>query len=832
MKRLTALLLSVLFLLTFLPVSVPASDSPSEPVYWTPVEDRTEVDLNTYSSSVDISEILNVPGTDVFLPIVEDEPAATDLDSQIAEYAPQFNGQSVRLSLQGEPADCLRFLTSFQFGDLDVEFLNSQGLTEQAISEDHGFSDAQIYKLKDVQGLTKLTIEDNDTFVTNIDMDDVFPTLTDLTLRYYGGYHSILGNLTARQMPALKHMTLLLNSSTDLWELTDRSGLLFPEGLETLDIYQDDMLIDPQYITDPYLITGLQLNCPNVLVNGVSVSELTPELQADATTEDAMRCAKIVTTAMKTLDNARYAAVPLSFEAPHVYGKLLFVSMESGFYDFNIPGCVEQLSYFDGMSAGLFEKLWEYYSPATPEEMAEMYGPEYDIGTSMPREVPQEVLADGIDDTDTLVIIYTIRTQLGADNGDETPYREDTNVVIADMQTGTVYAPYTAFTMDPYADSDPYYYSEGGVSIATAQVMDAYNADGYVAQAAQGRDGITVPAGPSEATVPADAAAPEDANAAADPNAPADAAPAADSALPDAALTADILTILNNGTYSDTLAALQGGEVLTSGTVSQTASGLQQTLVDFGCDIAVDGSAGPGTFAALNGVLESFGMPQTDKVDAPLYAELLKLLLIGSNEEAARNLLSDQYGEGKDGGEFDYLRGCALFAQGKYYSAKEAFEYSGFKDYEQRAAACVQPWPSNGELWHNSNYYSNSMILSFQVNSYDDSIGRYFKVFAEDGTLAACLFVTGSGTVSTSLPGGTYKIMDATGDTWYGNEEAFGPDGYYEYMVFDEFEDDRYKTWLGDGYEWTISVNVSDTTGGTGVGSESFDWGSWTGSGA
>ena len=114
------------------------------------------------------------------------------------------------------------------------------------------------------------------------------------------------------------------------------------------------------------------------------------------------------------------------------------------------------------------------------------------------------------------------------------------------------------------------------------------------------------------------------------------------------------------------------------------------------------------------------------------------------------------------------------------------------------------------------------------INSYDESIGRYFKVFAEDGTLAACLFITGSGTVSTSLPGGIYKIMDATGDTWYGTSEAFGPDGYYEYMVFDEVEGDRYLTILDAGYEWTISVNVTENTGGTGVGSESFDWDSWT----
>ena len=816
MKRIIASLLSIVLVLTLFPLVLSASEDQfadsGEPVYWSLDEDRIEVDLNTYAD-FDISSLVPVSGTDVFLPIVEDTPAAADLDSMVAEYAPSFNGQNVKLRLKGEPVDCLRFLQSFQFGSLDVEFEWSQGLTEQDISEDHGYADSKIYKLKDVQGLTKLLIEDGDTFSTNLDMDDVFPDLTDLTLRLTNyGYHSIFGNLTSRQMPSLKHLTVLLNSMAYIWDLADRIGLLFPEGLETLDIYKNDMLVDPAEITDPFLIAALEMSCPDVLVNGVRVSDLTPVNAFDGEPRDSLLYGRTATTAKKILDYARYAAVPLSYDAPHVYGKLLFVNMESGYYDFNVPGCVEEISYYNGMSAGLFENYWEYTSLATPEELDGTFGADSGMEVWMPREVPQEILADGVNDADVMIIFYTVRTQLGAHNGDETPYRTDTNVVIADLQSGTLYAPYTAYSVDPYAEEDPYYYSEPPVYIATAQIMEAYNGDGYVAQAAQGRNSISVPSGPAEAS-PSDTT-----NAAAAPG----------TSLPDAALTADILTVLNNGIYSDTLAALQGGEVISYGAVSQTAAGLQQTLVDFGCDIAVDGSAGPGTFAALNSVLESFGMEQTDAVDAPLYAELLKLLLIGSNEPAARSLLADQYGEGKDGGEFDYLRGCALYAQGRYYSAKEAFEYSQYKDYQERAAACVQPWPGNGELWHNSSYYSQSMYLSFQINSYDESIGRYFKVFAEDGTLAACLFITGSGTVSTSLPGGIYKIMDATGDTWYGTSEAFGPDGYYEYMVFDEVEGDRYLTILDAGYEWTISVNVTENTGGTGVGSESFDWDSWT----
>ena len=46
----------------------------------------------------------------------------------------------------------------------------------------------------------------------------------------------------------------------------------------------------------------------------------------------------------------------------------------------------------------------------------------------------------------------------------------------------------------------------------------------------------------------------------------------------------------------------------------------------------------------------------------------------------------------------EYDRASALFAEGKYFSAKEAFEKSGYEDREERAAACVQPMPETGEI--------------------------------------------------------------------------------------------------------------------------------------
>ena len=52
----------------------------------------------------------------------------------------------------------------------------------------------------------------------------------------------------------------------------------------------------------------------------------------------------------------------------------------------------------------------------------------------------------------------------------------------------------------------------------------------------------------------------------------------------------------------------------------------------------------------------------------------------------------------------------------------------------------------------------------------------------------------------------------------------FGREGRYEYMVFEEIEGDDYLTDLEAGYEWTITINVTESTEGTGVGSEEVDW--------
>ncbi len=173
--------------------------------------------------------------------------------------------------------------------------------------------------------------------------------------------------------------------------------------------------------------------------------------------------------------------------------------------------------------------------------------------------------------------------------------------------------------------------------------------------------------------------------------------------------------------------------------------------------------------------------------------------------------------------ETEYNRAVALFNEGKFYSAKVAFENSKYKDWEQRAAACVQPMPETGELFHDANMTSDNMILTFVVNEEDAAKGLYITVYTKDNVLVESLFIKGTGTVETNIPGGEYYVKDSSGTEWYGTDEQFGPDGNYETMVFDEVEGDRYLTMLNEGYAWDITINSVDGSG-QGVGSEQGSW--------
>ncbi|MGI6172376.1 MAG: T9SS type A sorting domain-containing protein [Christensenellales bacterium] len=265
-------------------------------------------------------------------------------------------------------------------------------------------------------------------------------------------------------------------------------------------------------------------------------------------------------------------------------------------------------------------------------------------------------------------------------------------------------------------------------------------------------------------------------------------------------MTEAVLDALGDDLYRTTYDALLAGETIAKGSKGDTAKGVQQTLVAFGKKISVDGNVGKKTIRAWNEVQEAFGLEQTEEMNAEAYARLLPLLLLSTDDEAAYDLLADEMGY-----EYEYMRGCALFLQGKYYSAMLAFENSGHNDYEERMAACPQKWPKNGVLYKNPAVKGSSAQLRVKFNTEPDT-AMLVKIYTIDGVLARTMFIGGTGRATASLPAGTYIVKDGTGKTWYGEEEAFGAEGNYEVMTFGDDATTEVK--LRKNYRSTITVNV------------------------
>ena len=277
-----------------------------------------------------------------------------------------------------------------------------------------------------------------------------------------------------------------------------------------------------------------------------------------------------------------------------------------------------------------------------------------------------------------------------------------------------------------------------------------------------------------------------------------------------------VLAALGSDHCRATYEALLAGEVVQNGSKGEAARGVQQTLIDFGQGITADGSVGPKTLAALNAVQSAFGLEPTDFVDAAQYEALLPRLLIATDEPAARELLAASMG-----GEYDYTRACALQARGLWYSARVAFEGSRFGDWEARAQACVQPWPKTGELYRNPDVKGSNTRLTVQFNS-DGETAMLVKLYTPDGVLARTMFIAGTGKATTSLPAGRYIIKDGAGVNWYGEEEAFGGEGYYEVMTFGDGEQE---VELPKNYASTITVNVEEyNPDADSVGTLGEDW--------
>lgn len=277
-----------------------------------------------------------------------------------------------------------------------------------------------------------------------------------------------------------------------------------------------------------------------------------------------------------------------------------------------------------------------------------------------------------------------------------------------------------------------------------------------------------------------------------------------------------VLSSLNEPLMEAAYEYLSAGNYIRKGENSDYGRGLQTLLKALGQDIAVNGRMEAKTIAAMNKVRTSLGMEENDMIGAPCFERLLMCLLCLRDEAAAYDLLVDSSVITQD--EMTYLRACGFELTGQYYKAYQTFCQTEWEDANPRAETCVQSWPKNGEIYRNDDYPGKKTYLHIKIDSQDAGQAALIKIYAENGDHVSSLFIGGAGKVTAKIPGGTYTVKMGVGESWFGAEDAFGKEGYYETMLFDGGAD---SVTLKPGYEYTLTINTSvSDPNADGVGSE------------
>ena len=267
-----------------------------------------------------------------------------------------------------------------------------------------------------------------------------------------------------------------------------------------------------------------------------------------------------------------------------------------------------------------------------------------------------------------------------------------------------------------------------------------------------------------------------------------------------------ILEALGNDIFRSTFEALSQGEEIVNGTHSDAAKGLQETLNEFGRNLVADGAAGNMTFEGLHQVQEALGLESTENVNGDTYLQLLKYLLLDTDEAMAASALGIT-----DSGEADYHRANVLKLKGQNYLAKLRYEESAWGDWEEKAAGCVVPWPENGKVYQNQNIQGSDVELVVHRNG-DEETAMQVDICTLENEVISSLFISGSGEATVYLPSGTFMIRSTDGSEWYGPGDAFGGEHSWSIMTFNSEEDSSEQVPyvnLPSG-SWMITINASE----------------------
>lgn len=155
-----------------------------------------------------------------------------------------------------------------------------------------------------------------------------------------------------------------------------------------------------------------------------------------------------------------------------------------------------------------------------------------------------------------------------------------------------------------------------------------------------------------------------------------------------------------------------------------------------------------------------------------------------------------------------YLNAAKLYEEGSYYEAYQVFErISAFDDAAERMQACIQPFPSTGATYQNSDYKSRAASLTI-IPPQEDGNRNYIKIYAEDETLVCTIAIDLGKKATVHLPQGNYLIKTAYGSgSWFGEKDMFGDEGTY--LTMTSVGEETYFD-LEKGYDYTISLRIAE----------------------
>lgn len=159
------------------------------------------------------------------------------------------------------------------------------------------------------------------------------------------------------------------------------------------------------------------------------------------------------------------------------------------------------------------------------------------------------------------------------------------------------------------------------------------------------------------------------------------------------------------------------------------------------------------------------------------------------------------------------------FYEGKFYEAYVAFsKLRTYEDSEARAQACVHERPGNHEFYHDGGFVSSSTDVVFDAGS--SPLPFYLRVYSGD-TLVSSVFVNPGSSTTIQLPEGDYVFKSASGDLWFGENDMFGAQGYYEILIFDGMNESVH---LDGNMVYTMTLHTSEggNVGGRNVNRDSF----------